>query len=83
MARPLGDRQLHVRFNHRHDRAGHFFQGRFNSVVIEDDAGWQEVARYIHLNPVYLDSAVICTLQIKNNHMVGICLFPLRSKKGM
>ena len=38
MARPLGDRQLHVRFNHRHDRAGHFFQGRFNSVVIEDDA---------------------------------------------
>src|SRR5438105_329404 len=39
-------------FNRRHGRAGHLFQGRFQSVVVEDDAGWQEVARYIHLNPV-------------------------------
>jgi hypothetical protein len=43
-----------VWFNRRHNRAGHLFQGRFKSVVIEDDAGWQEVARYIHLNPVRL-----------------------------
>ena len=41
-----------VWFNRRHDRAGHLFQGRFKSVVVEDNAGWQEVARYIHLNPV-------------------------------
>jgi hypothetical protein len=41
-----------VWFNRRHDRAGHLFQGRFKSVVVEDDAGWQEVARYVHLNPV-------------------------------
>src|SRR5579883_3263070 len=41
-----------VWFNRRHQRAGHLFQGRFKSVVVEDDAGWQEVARYIHLNPV-------------------------------
>jgi hypothetical protein len=27
-------------------------QGRFSAVVVEDDAGWQEVARYLHLNPV-------------------------------
>ena len=39
-------------FNRRHDRAGHLFQGRFKAVVVEDDAGWQEVARYAHLNPV-------------------------------
>ncbi len=39
-------------FNRRHDRAGHLFQGRFKAVVVEDDAGWQEVARYVHLNPV-------------------------------
>src|SRR5258708_27842997 len=39
-------------FNRRHDRAGHLFQGRFNCVVVEADSGWQEVARYIHLNPV-------------------------------
>ena len=31
---------------------GHLFQGRFQVVIIEDDAGWQEVARYVHLNPV-------------------------------
>jgi REP element-mobilizing transposase RayT len=41
-----------VWFNRRHDRVGHLFQGRFKSVVVEDDAGWQEVARYVHLNPV-------------------------------
>src|SRR5436309_3593862 len=39
-------------FNRRHDRAGHLFQGRFKAVIVEDDAGWQELARYVHLNPV-------------------------------
>lgn len=39
-------------FNRRHDRVGHLFQGRFKALVVEDDAGWQEVARYVHLNPV-------------------------------
>ena len=43
-----------VWFNRRHNRAGHLFQGRFKSLVIEDNAGWQEVARYLHLNPVRL-----------------------------
>jgi putative transposase len=41
-----------VWFNLRHDRSGHLFQGRFKAVVVEDDAGWQVVARYVHLNPV-------------------------------
>jgi REP element-mobilizing transposase RayT len=27
-------------FNRRHQRVGHLFQGRFKSLVIEDDAGW-------------------------------------------
>lgn len=40
-----------VWFNRRHQRAGHLFQGRFHAVVVEDDSGWQEVARYVHLNP--------------------------------
>jgi len=39
-------------FNRRHQRVGHLFQGRFKSHLIEDDAGFREVARYIHLNPV-------------------------------
>lgn len=41
-----------VWFNRRHRRHGHLLQGRFGAFLVEDDAGWQEVARYIHLNPV-------------------------------
>lgn len=41
-----------VWFNRRHGRVGHLFQGRFKALVVEEDAGWQEVARYVHLNPV-------------------------------
>jgi putative transposase len=41
-------------FNQRHRRQGHLLQGRYGAFVVEDDAGWREVARYIHLNPVRL-----------------------------
>jgi len=41
-----------VWFNHKHRRVGHLFQGRFKAIVVETDADWQEVARYVHLNPV-------------------------------
>ncbi len=27
-------------------------QGRFGADLVQDDAGWQEVARYVHLNPI-------------------------------
>jgi REP element-mobilizing transposase RayT len=40
-----------VWFNRRHRRAGHLFQGRFKSVVLEEGAA-AEVSRYVHLNPV-------------------------------
>jgi REP element-mobilizing transposase RayT len=43
-----------VWFNHRHRRDGHLLQGRFGAFIVEDDAGWQELARYVHLNPVRL-----------------------------
>jgi putative transposase len=41
-----------VWFNRRHERSGHLFQGRFGAILIEDEAGLQEVGRYVHLNPV-------------------------------
>lgn len=41
-----------VWFNLRHHRSGHLFQGRFGADLVQDDAGWQEVGRYVHLNPV-------------------------------
>jgi REP element-mobilizing transposase RayT len=45
-----------VWFNRRHNRAGHLFQGRFAAIVIEQDAAFQEVGRYVHLNPVRISS---------------------------
>jgi REP element-mobilizing transposase RayT len=39
-------------FNRRHRRSGHLLQGRFGAFLVEDDHGWQELARYVHLNPV-------------------------------
>jgi REP element-mobilizing transposase RayT len=43
-----------VWFNQRHRRAGHLLQGRFKILILEDDAGWREVARYVPLSPVRL-----------------------------
>jgi putative transposase len=39
-------------FNHRHDRVGHLFQGRFKGHLIDEDGYFLEVSRYIHLNPL-------------------------------
>jgi putative transposase len=40
------------RFNRRHDRCGHLFQGRFGATLVESDAHMLEVIRYVALNPV-------------------------------
>jgi REP element-mobilizing transposase RayT len=40
------------RFNRRHDRSGHLFQGRFKSVRVVSDAQLITVTRYIAMNPV-------------------------------
>jgi len=39
-------------FNHRHDRSGHVFQGRFRAILVEEQGHWLELSRYVHLNPV-------------------------------
>lgn len=39
-------------FNHRHDRDGHLFQGRFKGVAVEKDAELLNVCRYVALNAV-------------------------------
>ena len=40
------------RFNSRHHRVGHLFQGRYKAILCQRDAYLQELLRYIHLNPV-------------------------------
>ena len=39
-------------FNRRHRRSGHLFQNRYKSILCERDAYFQELVRYLHLNPV-------------------------------
>src|SRR5258708_28566693 len=41
-----------IRFNHRHRRSGHLFQGRFKAHLVEADSYSMELLRYVHLNPV-------------------------------
>ena len=39
-------------FNIRRERAGHLFQGRYKSILVEKDAYCIQLSRYIHKNPV-------------------------------
>jgi len=39
-------------FNRRHRRAGHLFQNRYKSIVIEEEPYLLELLRYLHLNPL-------------------------------
>jgi len=40
------------RFNLRHNRCGHLFQGRFKSIIVENDAYLMRLSYYIHRNPL-------------------------------
>jgi len=40
-----------VRFNVRHRRSGHLFQGRFKAQLVEADEYGQWLVEYVHLNP--------------------------------
>lgn len=40
------------RFNLRHRRVGHLFQGRYKAFLVQDESYLFALLRYIHLNPV-------------------------------
>jgi putative transposase len=52
----VGMRQLNgvytQRFNRRHGRVGHVFQGRFKAIVVERESYLLALCRYVVLNPV-------------------------------
>jgi len=52
----LGMRQLNgvytQKFNKRHGRVGHLFQGRYKAILIQKDSHLLEVCRYVVVNPV-------------------------------
>jgi len=39
-------------FNRRHKRAGHLFQNRYKSIVVEEEPYFLQLVRYLHLNPL-------------------------------
>jgi putative transposase len=41
-----------TRFNRLHGERGHLFQGRYQALLVEDDAALARLVDYIHLNPV-------------------------------
>ncbi|MFH1259209.1 MAG: transposase [Elusimicrobiota bacterium] len=41
-----------VNFNIRYKRAGHLFQNRYKSIIVEEEAYLLDLVRYIHLNPI-------------------------------
>ena len=51
-----GMRQLNgvytQRFNRKHGRVGHLFQGRYKAIIVQKDSYLLELSRYIVLNPV-------------------------------
>ncbi len=51
-----GMRQLNgvytQRFNRKHSRVGHVFQGRYKAILVQKESYLLELARYIVLNPV-------------------------------
>jgi REP element-mobilizing transposase RayT len=54
----LGQLMRHVNgtyaqtYNRRHATTGHLFQGRFNAILVQHDAYFLAVCRYVDLNPV-------------------------------
>jgi len=40
------------KFNFRHQRVGHLFQGRYKALIVHDERYLFALLRYIHLNPV-------------------------------
>ena len=40
------------RYNRRHGKVGHLFQGRFKAVLVDEESYFLEVCRYVDLNPV-------------------------------
>jgi putative transposase len=40
------------RFNLRHNRSGHLFQGRFKNMLVENNAYLLQLSHYIHRNPL-------------------------------
>ncbi|MDI6775781.1 MAG: transposase [Syntrophales bacterium] len=55
-----------VSFNRRHKRHGHLLQNRYKSIVCQEEKYFQELVRYIHLNP--LRAGIVSNLADLNSY---------------
>src|SRR3989338_1838992 len=58
-----------IRYNRRHRRSGHLFQGRFKAHLVEADVYARELVRYVHLNPVRPKDKLKPIPQEKRKHL--------------
>jgi putative transposase len=65
-----------IRFNKRHHRVGHLFQGRYKAYLVEKDPYLLELSRYIHLNPCRAG-----LVQAPHHHPWSSMLFFIRAHK--
>ncbi len=58
-----------VWFNRKYKRSGHLFQGRYKSIVIDNNKYGTEITRYIHLNPVRTHKNLKLNLREKRKYL--------------
>jgi putative transposase len=77
-----------VRFNRRNGRTGHVFQGRYKSLLVDEDEYLLPLSRYIHLNPIrtsrFRDADFPTKLEYLRNYpwstFAGYCYLRKRNK---
>ena len=60
-----------IKFNWAHRCRGTVFQGRFKSVLIQEESKAVEVARYIHLNPVRIGGLGLSKAEQRKARVLG------------
>lgn len=57
-------------FNRRRRRAGHLYQGRYKSVLVEKEAYLSILSRYIHLNPIRIKRLAKTTVEERTDELL-------------
>ncbi len=58
-------------YNRRYKRAGHLYQGRYKSILIDADEYLSVLSRYIHLNAVRMRAMKKRTAEDKTGYLMG------------
>jgi len=68
-----------VYYNLRHKRSGHLMQGRFGAKPVEGDEYLLKLSRYVHLNPVCVESMIDQPLE---RRLAELRSYPWSSYRG-